>query len=53
MSDTNNSYALTIERNQLEEDMDVAISDLLWQKIIERLDDSVAEVMAELGLGDE
>lgn len=53
MSDTNNSYTLIIERNQLEEDMGYAISDLLWQKITERLDDFVAEVMADLGLHDE
>lgn len=48
MSDTNNSYALTIERNQLEEDLSIVISDLLWQDITDRLDEAVAGIVAEL-----
>ena len=48
MSDTNNSYMLEIERNQLEEDLDTVISDLRWLDIVDRLDEVVAGLMAEL-----
>ena len=48
MSDTNNSYVLTFDRNQLEEDLDIIISDLRWQELTDRIDEAIAEVMAEL-----
>jgi hypothetical protein len=39
---------LEIERNQLEEDLDTVISDLRWLDIVDRLDEVVAGLMAEL-----
>lgn len=53
MSGTNNSYVLTFDRNQLEEDLDIIISDLRWQELTDRIDETIAEVMAELSAGNE
>ena len=49
MSDTNNSYMLTFDRNQLEEDLDIIISDLRWQEITDRIDEAIAGIFAEVG----
>lgn len=48
MSDTNNLYTVTFDRNQLEEDLNIVISDLFWQEITDRFDEAIAEVMAYL-----
>lgn len=48
MSDTNNSYVLSFDRNQLEEDLDIIISDLRWQDLTDRIDEAIAGIFAEL-----
>jgi hypothetical protein len=48
MSDTNNSYEVSFDRNQIEEDLNIVISDLFWQEITDRFDEALADVMAYL-----